>query len=139
MQRKNLTSYELAKGFADLKNTHGMSLKQIGSTLGSGTEGFSKGYVSKMINAYERLISEIKNVWKDSDHPANGLCTVNNLERIYGLPTEDQAVAWENLVNPVDEYEESGEGEEREPRTSNSRPSVAVLRPSNGRGCRSAR
>ncbi len=106
VMRKNLTSFEEARGCAQMRAA-GLSNDEIAATL-----GFSMQKVSNYAITYSKLPDPILQIWKDEAHPHNPIATDRFLrelatEKNYPGP-EKKMQAWDERVAKVEADKAAG-------------------------------
>lgn len=137
LAREDLTTFELAMQCVELRDTFGMSAKDIANKVRAhdceqgDKKPLSEAHCNNLMRCATSLHADILKAWQDG-HPRASLRTLIALAAEKDEAT--QLAAWRGILNPEKESNEEGEGgeggeggrrEEREPTPR--RPSIAQL------------
>lgn len=126
MQRKDLSSYEIAAYFKRLRDEFSLTHDQISARLNDATDGikkYSKTHVANLVRTIENLHPTIKEAWEEKHEKA----TVLRLFKLAAMEPDSQVKAWDEMLGYDDEKTEDGESTENERKTKEDKP--AELKP----------
>lgn len=140
LARENLTPYDQALAFMDLKKVYDMSANLIGQNVGK-----SVSYINNLTRVLEGIDESIAKRWKEESHPMFGLdkegkripnirqvCTMNWLTDLLKVPRADQEMELKKalgLVPDEDDDDDDDDDSGREPAQpgANKKPSTKNL------------
>jgi len=125
LQRKDLTTYDLAVRVKRLSDDFALSGAEIGRAIGR-----DRNYCNLLISRLENLPPQVLEAWAEPGNPRHGLCNTANLNKLVSFRAKDgkpdreaQLAHWAVLGG-----ETEAEGEESAtPRQPSNRPSVTKL------------
>ncbi len=144
LARENLTPYDQAVGFHDLRKNHEVSAQLIANNVGK-----SISYVNNLVRVYEGLDESVIKRWKEECNPTFGydkegkklpnvraVCTMNWLTDLVGnkeIPKANQELELRRALGliPDEEEEEDEDGDGKGTRSASDnpkRPSTANLK-----------